>query len=326
MNNDGNYIIVGGAGFVGSHFIDRLLASNAVGGLTIYDNFSSGRECHFEEHKNDARLRVVRADVKDLENLKHAMEGNKTVIHLASNPDIAKAATQPDVDFWEGTYLTHNVLEAMRVTGTQEILYASGSGVYGDLGSFELDEDYGPMVPISTYGASKLAGEALITSYCHMFGLVGRAFRFGNIVGSRQTHGVAFDFIRRLRRNPRKLEIRGDGAQSKSYIHVDDVVYAVLLAHEKEERPYRVFNVASGDYITVKEIAQIVTELMGLDRERVEVVYTGGDRGWKGDVPIVRINQDRIRKLGWNPRYSSSAAMAESVNSMLADPNMNTVE
>src|SRR5208283_918094 len=226
------YFIVGGAGFIGSHFTDRLLADGSVTAVTLYDNFSSGREWHYERHRSDPRFRVVRGDVKDIDLLTASMQGHDVVIHLASNPDIARAATEPDIDFKEGTCLTNNVVEAMRRSGTKTILYASGSGVYGDLGEVEADEDYGPLLPISTYGASKLAGEALITSYCHMFDFTGRVFRFGNVVGPRQTHGVGFDFLRQLRKNPRKLRVLGDGTQSKSYIHVYDVVDAVLLAAE----------------------------------------------------------------------------------------------
>ena len=168
------------------------------------------------------------------------------MIHLASNPDIAAAATNPMIDFDQGTLLTQNVVEAMRRTGTRQILYASGSGVYGDLGEFEPDEDYGPMVPVSTYGASKLAGEALISSYCAMFDLTGCAFRFGNVVGPRQTHGVGFDFLRQLLADDANLTILGDGCQSKSYIHVSDVIAAVMMAAESSERPFSTYNVATG--------------------------------------------------------------------------------
>ena len=181
----------------------------------------------------------MRGDVGDLDLLIDAMRGSEPVIHLASNPDIARAATEPSVDFDEGTRLTHQVVEAMRPSSTQRILYASGSGVYGDLGEYEATEDYGPLIPVSTYGASKLAGEALIASYCYMFGLIGCAFRFGNVVGPHQTHGVGFDFLRRLLHDPSQLEILGDGSQSKSYVHVSDVIDAVLLAARSAPRPFR---------------------------------------------------------------------------------------
>jgi UDP-glucose 4-epimerase len=319
MINSKSYFIVGGAGFIGSHFTDRLLGDRSVTGVTLYDNFSSGREWHYEQHLGDSRLRVIHGDVKDIEPLTAAMQGHDVVIHLASNPDIARAATEPDVDFREGTYLTNNVVKAMSRTGTKTILYASGSGVYGDLGEEEADEDYGPLLPISTYGASKLAGEALITSYCHMFDFTGRVFRFGNVVGPRQTHGVGFDFLRQLVQDPSMLRILGDGTQSKSYIHVRDVVDAVLLAAERSQGRFAAYNVATGDYITVTEIAKLAVECIGLDSEKVKFEYTGGNRGWKGDVPVVRLNTKRIRALGWVCSTGTREALRKSMTAMLPD-------
>lgn len=313
------YFIVGGAGFIGSHFVDRLLKESSIAAVTIYDNFSSGREQHCHQHRDDPRFHVVRGDVKDLHALSAAMRGHEVVIHLASNPDIARSATEPDIDFREGTSLSQNVLEAMRLTGTMKILYASGSGVYGDLGQYETEEDFGPLIPISTYGASKLAGEALISSYVHMFDLTGCAFRFGNVVGPRQTHGVGFDFLRQLINNPRKLHILGDGTQSKSYVHVRDIMEAVLLAASRATNNFSVYNVATGDYITVSEIAELAVECAGLDLRRVEFEFTGGNRGWKGDVPIVRLNTDRIRSLGWCCNSGTRQALRDSMQAMLPD-------
>jgi UDP-glucose 4-epimerase len=313
------YFIVGGAGFIGSHFTDCLLADPSVTRVTLYDNFSSGREWHYASHQGDARLTVVRGDVKDLDALTIAMKGHGAVIHLASNPDIARAAVEPDIDFREGTWLTNNVLEAMRKSGATTILYASGSGIYGDLGEIEASEDRGPLIPISTYGASKLAGEALISSYCHMFDITGHAFRFGNVVGPRQTHGVGFDFLRQFLKNPGKLRILGDGTQSKSYIHVRDVREAVLLVARTSGERFTVHNVATGDYITVAEIARLAAECAGLNPDKVEYEYTGGNRGWKGDVPIVRLNTDRIRSLGWVCRMNTKEALRDSMLAMLPD-------
>jgi UDP-glucose 4-epimerase len=317
--NQHAYFIVGGAGFIGSHFVDQLLASAQVKQLTIYDNFSSGREWHYAQHVNDERLRIVRGDVKDSDLLARTMRRHDVVIHLASNPDIAKAATDPDIDFREGTGLTRNVLEAMRQTGVPMILYASGSGIYGDLGEAEAHEDLGPLTPVSTYGASKLAGEALISAYAHMFDLQGRVFRFGNVVGPRQTHGVGFDFLRQLLRKPSTLKILGDGNQSKSYIYVNDVVAAVLTAAERASGAFAAFNVATGDYITVREIAHLAVECAGLERDAVQFVYSGGAKGWKGDIPVVRLNTDRIRSLGWTCRFSSKEALRESMLAMRPD-------
>jgi UDP-glucose 4-epimerase len=320
------FIIVGGAGFIGSHFCDRLLGPDGgAAGVTLYDNFSSGREWHFAHHAKDAPLRVVRGNVEDTAALAAAMQGHDVVIHLASNPDIARAAREPTIDFTQGTALTQSVVEAMRTTSAKRILYASGSGVYGDLGTREAAEDHGPMVPASTYGASKLAGEALIASYAAMFGLSGCAFRFGNVVGPRQTHGVGFDFARALLQavasgaEPLSLRILGDGSQSKSYIHVDDVVRAVLTAHAKTTAPFAAYNVATGDYITVREIAALAVECVGVSAGSVRFEFTGGDRGWKGDVPIVRLNTDRIRTLGWRCERPTREALRQSILAMIPD-------
>ncbi|HUB82411.1 MAG TPA: NAD-dependent epimerase/dehydratase family protein [Bryobacteraceae bacterium] len=315
----GRYFLVGGAGFIGSHFADRLLNDPATKRVTLYDNFSSGREWHYAHHDADPRLCVVRGDVKDTDCLTRSMAAHDTVVHLASNPDIARAAKEPDVDFREGTNLTHCVLEAMRAAGARTIVYPSGSGVYGELGETEVAENFGPLVPISTYGASKLAGEALISAYCHMFDFVGRAFRFGNVVGPRQTHGVGFDFLRQLRRDPLRLRILGDGQQSKSYIHVQDVIDAVQIAIAQSSERFAVYNVATGDYITVKEIASLAVECAGLDAHRVDFEFTGGDRGWKGDVPIMRLNTDRIRKLGWTCKMRTRDALRNSLRAMWKD-------
>ncbi len=312
------YCIVGGAGFIGSHFTDWLLSNPEVKAVTLYDNFSSGREWHYEQHREDPRLKVIRGDVADVNHLTSSVSGHDVVIHLASNPDIARAASEPEIDFYQGTLLTNNVVEAMRRTKVPRLLYASGSGVYGDLGELEVSEDHGPLLPVSTYGASKLAGEALIASYCSMFGLTARVFRFGNVVGPRQTHGVGFDFVRRLTADPTRLHILGDGLQSKSYIHVSDVVSAVLHANEHAKEAFAVFNVATGDYITVKEIADLAVKVVGLNPPPV-YEYTGGDRGWKGDVPVVRLNTDRIQRLGWKCRKSSREALKASMMSLYED-------
>jgi len=311
--------VVGGAGFIGGHFVDRLLGSDVTERLTVYDNFSSGREWHLAPHRHDTRLTVIKGDVRDLEPLVAAVDGHDTVIHLASNPDIARAMTDPAVDFDQGTLLTHHVAEAARRGGARMVLYASGSGVYGDLGHHEAAEDYGPLIPVSTYGASKLAGEALLASYAAMFGVAARAFRFGNVVGPRQTHGVGFDFIRRLLDDPTRLRILGDGQQSKSYIHVDDVIDAVLHAAGAAQQAFAVFNVATGDYVTVTEIAELAVDVAGLPAGGPRFEYTGGDRGWKGDVPVVRLNTDRIRALGWKNQRTAREALRASMESMLVD-------
>ena len=319
MSAGERWFIVGGAGFLGSHFVDRLLGDEGAAGVTVYDNFSSGRDWHLAHHNGDDRLTVHRADVADVEELNDAMQGHDVVVHLASNPDIARAAVEPTIDFEQGTVLTQNVVEAMRVTETPRILYASGSGIYGDLGETAIDEDWGPLLPISTYGSSKLAGETLLSAYCAMFGLTGRSFRFGNVVGPRQTHGVGFDFTRALLADPSRLRILGDGSQRKSYIHVHDVIAAVLLAHRESPGVYDVYNVATGDEITVAEIADLAVEAVGLSPDEVEYEFTGGDRGWQGDVPVVRLQVDKINGLGWRCTRSSREALRESLDALVLE-------
>jgi UDP-glucose 4-epimerase len=205
----------------------------------------------------------------------------------------------------------------MRIASVGRLVYASGSGVYGDTGLKPVSEDWAPMLPISTYGASKLAGEALISAYCHMFGLRAWAFRFANVVGRRQTHGVAYDFIRKLRRDPRRLEILGDGTQTKSYIHVSDIVGAIQHVLRSAPGPFGYYNVATDDYLDVKSIADLVIAEMGLTG--VTLQFSGGDRGWKGDVPVLRFDLAKIHALGWRAALTSQDAMRRSIREMLGD-------
>ena len=311
------YLVVGGAGFIGSHLVRTLLADEPNARVTIYDNFSSGRQWHLAGIDAGDRLRIVKGEIKDLDGLIQAMQGADCVYHFASNPDISKAVRQPDIDFWEGTYLTNNVLEAMRRTGTRKLLYASGSGVYGDTGLTEVTEDFSPLAPISTYGASKLACEALLSAYAYMFEIETAAFRFANVVGPHQTHGVGYDFVRRLLREPQVLPILGNGLQSKSYIYVEDVLRAMRLVQKQTLPAFSVFNVATLDCLTVNEIADLACGALGL--KEVVRQYSGGDRGWRGDVPIVRLNSDRIRRLGWQNQYTAREAMGLAIKSIHSD-------
>lgn len=312
--------ISGGAGFIGSHLVKTLLGDASIARVVVYDNFTSGSRAHLAGVDGDPKLTVVEGDIKHLGTLTHAMASMDLVVHFAANPDIAKAVRQPDIDFWEGTYLAQNILEAMRVNGVRCILYTSGSGVYGEVPGVPFRESFGPCFPISTYGASKLACEALISSYCHMFSMRGRAFRFANVVGPRQTHGVGYDFIRRLRADSAKLRILGDGSQSKSYIHIDDIVRAMLLVAGQLDNErlaaFDVFNVATDDYITVTEIAEIACDVAGLPPATVEFEYTGGDRGWKGDVPKVLFDVTKIKELGWRSQRTSREAILDSISAM----------
>jgi len=315
------YFIVGGAGFIGSHLASHLLDSKRAVRVIIFDNFSSGKNWHLDGIKNNKNCSIVKDDCKDKDPLIKSMQGADIVYHFASNPEISKAITDPEIDFWEGTYLTDCVLEAMRLNSVKMLLYASGSGVYGDAGLIEVSEDYSPMAPVSTYGASKLACEALISSYCFMFGINAAAFRLGNVVGAHQTHGIGYDFIKKLLNNNKELAILGDGKQSKPYIYIDDVISAMRLIEEDHLHGFSCYNVATLDYITVSEIADIVTGVMGL--ENVKYIYSGGDRGWKGDVPTVRLNSNKIRGLGWSNKYNSREAILNSIKVMYEEAKEN---
>lgn len=310
------YSVIGGAGFIGSHFVERLLREGKT--VSVVDNFCSGSIELLGKMIDNPNLKVFECDVENTGDLTSAIQNSRVVIHLASNPDIAKAASDPRIDFTQGTLLTESVAEASRLSGIQKILYASGSGVYGDAGTEVLTE-LSQLRPISTYGASKLAGEALLASYAYMFGIHTTAFRFANVVGPRQTHGVGYDFVRRLRKNSNELTILGDGQQNKSYVHVTDVVRAVLSFANTDETAFDVYNISTRDSLSVNQIASIALEVLNVDVSDVQINYTGGARGWKADVPIVKLDPSKIENTGWRPKFTSQSAMHDSILAMMQE-------
>lgn len=311
------YFIAGGAGFIGSNLVARLLDQESDASVVVYDNFLSGHRWHLDAFVDDDRLTIVEGNIEDSDRLTEAMRGSDHLFQLAANADIAAAVNDPSVDFRLGTFLVNQVLESARLTGVSRVTYTSGSGVYGDLGTKEIDETYGPLQPVSTYGASKLAGEGLVSAYCNMFDIEGVAFRFANVIGPRQTHGIVYDFVRKLLADPKRLVVMGDGSQSKSYVHVADVLDAVFLMKSRHQGAFDVYNVGTDQYVTVKEIAELVIEVMNLSD--VEIIYGSEPRGWKGDVPVVRFSSEKIRSLGWNNSWSSLDALRESVLKILGE-------
>ena len=310
------FFVTGGAGFLGSNLVNSIL-DQRLGRVTVYDNFLTGRREHFGSRLSNDQLRIVEGDVLDVERLKTAVAEHDVVFHLASNSNIARAASDPLIDFDNGTRLTQLLLEAMRTVGVKRILFTSGSGVYGDVPAEPIVEDYNHMVPISTYGAQKLASEALISAYCHMFDFIGTVFRFANVVGPFMTHGVSHDFVIALRANPERLRILGDGKQSKPYIHAIDVISAMLTLQRQQTEGYSYYNVATNDHLLVHEIADIVVREMRL--KDVKYDFTGGARGWRADVPIYRLDSSKVRATGWENKLSSREAVTNAVRSMISE-------
>ena len=306
------YFVSGGGGFIGSHLVDKLVLMEAV---TVYDNLSSGKREFIAHHFGEKDFEFIQADLLDFDALKRAMKGCDVVFHMAANPEARVDIERTDLDLKQGTIATYNVLEAMRLNGVKNIVFASSSTVYGETLAQPVSEDYGPLQPISLYGASKLACEGLITAFCHLFDMRAWVFRFANVVGTRATHGVIFDFINKLKRDPGELEILGDGKQQKPYIHVDDCVDGILYGFQNSDSQLNVFNLGCSSSTRVSSIARIVVEEMGLKDAKLK--YTGGERGWPGDVPQVRFDTSKMERLGWTPRYSSDEAVRKAIRNIL---------
>lgn len=298
-------LVTGGAGFIGSHLVEKLLERGDE--VTVYDDLSVGSAERIKPYLSNPSFKFVKGDLLDSNRVLDVVRGTDFVFHMASNADISKSMVQTDLDLRLGLMTLYHVLESMRICGCRRIFFPSGSGVYGDVGSLPVSENFAPMRPISMYGASKLACEAIISAFCHMFGMQAWIGRLANIVGSLQTHGVILDFVRKLRADPTRLEILGDGSQSKPYLHVTDCVDAILTIVERSVERLNVFNIATEDATDVRTIASIVAEELGLSDVRLE--YTGGERGWRGDVPIVRMDTREIRRLGWSNKLTSAQAV-----------------
>ncbi|MGC8662840.1 MAG: NAD-dependent epimerase/dehydratase family protein [Thermoplasmata archaeon] len=304
-------LITGGAGFIGSHMVEKLQEDNDV---TVFDNLSTGK---LEFIKN-YRINFIKGDITNLDELKSSMNGMDLIIHFAANPDVRKGETDTLIDLKQNVLGTYNVLESMRLNDVRDIIFSSSSTIYGEA-LIPTREDYGPLEPISFYGASKLAGESYISSFSHMFGIRGISFRFANVIGPRGTHGVIYDFINKLKKNRGELEILGDGAQSKSYLYIDDCIDGMLYIFEKYEKKYDEFNLGTEQVTNVIDIAHIVVKAMGLNNVRFKI--TGGmeGRGWKGDVKTMLLSIDKAKSFGWMPKYTSNEAVEKTAKHLVEE-------
>ena len=309
-------LVTGGAGFIGSHLCDRLLARGDE--VWCVDNLHLGRRRNIAHLERSNSFHFLEQDVLARDRLEALFAEAKleAVFHLAANSDIAAGSADPELDFRLNELTTTAVLDAMRRHGVRRLFFASTSAVFGEANAV-LHEDYGPLAPISFYGASKLAAEAYISTYAHLFGLSAVVLRFPNVVGERATHGVIYDFLRKLDKNPRELEVLGDGNQTKPYLYVSDLVDAILVACERSSGPLCVYHAAGIGETSVREIAQIVLAATG--RSETKIRYTGGDRGWPGDVPRFRYDISRLQALGWRPQRHSTDAVRHAVERIKAN-------
>ena len=295
--------VTGAAGFIGSHLVERLLAQGYS--VTGYDSLRWGQRQWIEPYLGDPRFTFIQGDLLDPPALTEAMRGHTAIFHLGASADVRRGTEDTRLDLENCTIATFNVLEAMKATGVKKLVFTSSGTVYGEAPVQPTPEDVGPILPISLYGAAKLACEGLISAYCHLFGMQAWIFRCGQIVGARMGRGVLHDFIEKIRRNPQELEILGDGNQVKSYLLIEEWLDATLFAFRHvNENQCQVFNLANESPLTVAEVARIVVEEMGLNGVRFR--YTGGRRGWPGDVPEIRFDMSKMRRLGWEPKHTSA--------------------
>jgi UDP-glucose 4-epimerase len=308
-------LVTGGAGFIGSHLVDRLLAEGYH--VIAVDNLARGKTQNLARSAAHPGFEYVHLDLRDMDRLLVAMRGVQTVFHLAAHADVRQGASDTRVDLENGTIATWNVLEAMRLNDVSAIVFASSATVYGETSTMPISENYGPELPISIYGASKLSSEAFISAFSHTFDFRCWIYRFANIIGARRKQGVVYDFVNRLTQNPSSLEVLGDGSQRKPYLHISDCIDGILFGYSHARERINLFNLASEDVTEVRAIVDIVLGEMGLSDARV--VYGKGDRGWPGDAPQLRMDMTRMRSLGWRPRLSSDQAVKQAANEHIAE-------
>ena len=306
------FFVTGGAGFIGSHLVDRLVEENYV---AAYDNLSLGKTEFIKQHLKNKNFRFIKDDLLSISNLKKSIKGYDAAFHMAANSDISLGTAKTDIDLKQGAIATYNLLESMRLNDVRKIVFASSSAVYGEPDKFPTKESYGAKLPISLYGASKLACEGMISAFCHLYGMKAWIFRFANIIGERSTHGVMYDFVNKLRKNPKRLEVLGDGNQRKPYLYVRDCVDGMLYGFGHANEEVNVFNLGCSDNTDVKTIAKIIIKEMGLKNARIE--YAGGRQGWKGDIVFVDYDTAKMKNLGWEPSFNSEGAVRKAVKEYL---------
>lgn len=309
-------LITGGAGFIGSNLAEKLAKHGDF--VRVYDNLSIGRKENVKQLLDRSNFEFVIGNLLDEDKTLKAMDDCEIVYHLAANSEVRLGTVDTLIDFEQNLVATRNLLEAMRKSkSAKTIVFTSTSTVYGEAKCIPTPEDYAPLIPISLYGASKLGCEALITAYSHLFGMRSVIYRLANVVGPRSGHGVIYDFIMKLRKNPATLEILGDGSQSKSYIYVDDCVESLLFGLQCAQSKVEIFNVGTADQVDVRTIASIVVEEMRLND--VKFNFTGGidGRGWRGDVKFMNLDATKLVRLGWKPKYSSRQAVRLATRALL---------
>lgn len=308
-----NVLVTGGAGFIGSHLCDALvLRGNEV---TALDNLLLGRMENISHLKRCEKFTFIKADLLDMSEIRNIFAASSfdMVFHLAANSDIQKGGNDPEVDYNLTFNTTFNVLQLMREFGVKKLFFSSTSAIYGE--SYDsLSENYGPLLPVSNYGAGKLASEAFISAFSATCNIQTWIARFPNVVGERFTHGVIYDFINRLRNNPEVLTVLGNGEQYKPYLYVKDLIEGILFVCDNTNERYNVYNIGSETRTKVRDIARMVIEEMNLSA-RIE--YTGGDRGWIGDVPEFRYDLSKIHALGWNAKHSSDESVRLAIQKAL---------
>jgi len=306
-------LVTGGAGFIGSHLVDRLAAEGHQ--VRVIDNLSSGRLENLA-HRRD--VEVIIGDLKNPQDVQKAVRGVDAVFHFAANPEVRVSTTNPDIHFNENVVATFNLLEAMRKNDVGQLVFASSSSVYGEPDEIPVDEN-APLRPVSVYGASKAACEHLIHAYAKLYGFRAVVLRYANVVGPRLRHGVIWDFINKLRKNPHELEILGDGRQIRSYIYIDDAVEATLLAWKKTTDTYAIYNIAAEDWITVDEVADLVIEAMGLTNVKKTYKPVLHGIGWPGDVKKIALKIDKIKQLGFKPLLNSKEAVKLTAKNLISE-------